>query len=135
MLLPVATAQLSLVNDTFVERVARHVQGRANPLVHGARLEHSTLTLVGSKRMQNVLNLSARALSDDIPGDFVETGVWHGGVSMILAARLQAEGHPGGRSHWAADSFRGFPPNDAHEPAGQSKVRTPCGYVETDAHK
>lgn len=98
---------IALMNDSFVEAVARHVQD-VRPMSQHLKLKQRPLTLCGPKRIRNVLELSARALAEGVPGDFVETGVYHGGVSMVLAARLEAERHPSGRSLWAADSLKGF---------------------------
>ncbi len=44
-----------------------------------------------------------------IVGDFVETGVWRGGITMFMKAFLHAyENHE--RKVWVADSFEGWPP-------------------------
>lgn len=55
-----------------------------------------------------------RSLMEDVEknavaGDFVETGVWRGGISMFMKAFLRAyENHE--RKVWVADSFEGWPP-------------------------
>jgi hypothetical protein len=69
-------------------------------------------TMVGLARLDNVLDCTARALVDGIPGDLVETGVWRGGTAIYLRAILAALGDDT-RSVWACDSFQGLPVADA----------------------
>lgn len=65
-------------------------------------------TMVGLARLDNVLDCTARALTDGVPGDLVETGVWRGGTAIFLRAILAALGDAD-RRVWACDSFRGLP--------------------------
>jgi O-methyltransferase len=60
------------------------------------------------------------ALSFNIPGDFVECGVWRGGASFLMADLLrQAEIHD--RKVWLFDSFEGMPPPEEIDgPAAQA---------------
>jgi O-methyltransferase len=52
-------------------------------------------------------------VSDGVPGDLIETGVWRGGAVIFMRAVLQAMGDTT-RTVWAADSFEGLPaPNVA----------------------
>ncbi len=46
---------------------------------------------------------------NQIPGDFVECGVWRGGSSMMAAMTLIAEGDTS-RRLWLYDTFEGMPP-------------------------
>jgi hypothetical protein len=69
-------------------------------------------TMVGLARLGNVLDCTARALVDDVPGDLVETGVWRGGTAIFLRAILAALGDEH-RRVWACDSFAGLPEADA----------------------
>ena len=74
-------------------------------------------TMVGHLRLANVAELCRRALDDDIPGDFCETGVWRGGVTILMRGVLAAYGIED-RTVWVADSFQGLPvPNGADYPA------------------
>ena len=45
-----------------------------------------------------------------VPGDFIEAGVWRGGVIILMRALLNAYGITG-RKVFAADSFAGIPKN------------------------
>jgi O-methyltransferase len=56
-------------------------------------------------------------LNQRIEGDLIETGVWRGGASILMAGILRIYGDTN-RSVWVADSFRGLPPPDPeHYPA------------------
>jgi hypothetical protein len=55
---------------------------------------------------QAVLDVEARG----VPGDFIEAGVWRGGVIILMRALLNAHAISG-RRVFAADSFAGIPKN------------------------
>ena len=65
-------------------------------------------TMVGTVRLENVHELVRRTLQDEIPGDLVETGVWRGGVIILMRALLEEYGDAD-RLVWACDSFEGLP--------------------------
>ena len=65
-------------------------------------------TMVGTARLENVGDLLSRAISEEVPGDFVETGVWRGGTSMYARAVLDSLGEES-REVFLCDSFEGLP--------------------------
>jgi O-methyltransferase len=65
-------------------------------------------TMVGLVRLDNVHHCIDSILKEKIPGDFVETGVWRGGVIMLMKAILE-EKNISDRTIWAFDSFQGLP--------------------------
>ncbi len=67
------------------------------------------LTMIGIKRMVNLRELIESVLADNIPGDFIETGVWRGGACIMMRALLKAHNITD-RCVWVADSFAGLPP-------------------------
>ena len=69
-------------------------------------------TMVGMKRLHNVERCCLSAIRDQTPGDFVETGVWRGGCSILMRAVLAASGDTQ-RAVWLFDSFQGLPKPDA----------------------
>lgn len=69
-------------------------------------------TMVGVKRLDNVLDCAVAAVERGVPGDFIETGVWRGGVTILMRAVLAAMGDDD-RTVWVADSFEGLPVPDA----------------------
>jgi hypothetical protein len=66
-------------------------------------------TMVGWERLNNVHQCAVSVIQDGVPGDFIETGVWRGGVCILMRAVLKAYGDRA-RKVWVADSFDGFPP-------------------------
>merc|ERR550514_1566673 len=68
-------------------------------------------------RKISTVELSLRALRDGVEGDFVETGVWDGGSSILMALTLEKYDKED-RQLWSADSFQGLPTEDE---AGWSK--------------
>jgi O-methyltransferase len=70
-------------------------------------------TMVGTRRLQNLRELTQRALDDDVPGDFIETGVWRGGCCILMRGILAAN-EVTDRNVYVADSFAGLPAPNAH---------------------
>ena len=66
-------------------------------------------TMVGVDRLRNLRDLAQTALDDNIPGDFIETGVWRGGCCILMRGILAANGVRE-RKVYVADSFKGVPP-------------------------
>lgn len=66
-------------------------------------------TMIGKKRMDNIHFCAREVIKNEIPGDFVETGVWRGGATIFMRAILKAYGDKN-RRVWVADSFAGLPP-------------------------
>ena len=69
-------------------------------------------TMVGVDRLRNVRDLVQTALDENIPGDFIETGVWRGGCCILMRGILAANGVRD-RKIYVADSFTGVPPPKA----------------------
>ena len=49
----------------------------------------SGLTMVGMKRLENVQACIEAVLTENVPGDLIETGVWRGGTSIFMRARAE----------------------------------------------
>ncbi len=78
-------------------------------------------TMIGLKRLQSLEACATSALHENVPGDFVEAGVWRGGASILLRAVLRAYGDTE-RCVWLADSFEGLPVPDLQKyPADGAK--------------
>jgi len=65
-------------------------------------------TMVGLARLSNLRELVEKTLLENIPGDYIETGVWRGGCCILMKAVLTAYGER--RKLYVADSFVGLPP-------------------------
>ena len=68
-------------------------------------------SMIGQKRMLQLQRAAEFVIERDIPGDFIETGVWRGGSCILLRAILKVYGVVD-RKVWVADSFAGLPPPD-----------------------
>jgi hypothetical protein len=75
---------------------------------NGSDIPSVAHTMVGLARLDNVQYCLERVLADDVPGDFIETGVWRGGTCIFARAILRAYGVTD-RQVWVADSFAGMP--------------------------
>ncbi|VEP17549.1 Demethyldecarbamoylnovobiocin O-methyltransferase [Hyella patelloides LEGE 07179] len=69
-------------------------------------------TMIGFKRLDTLQKCVEDVLENDIPGDFLEAGVWRGGACIFMRAILQAYGIKD-RQIWVADSFQGVPAPNA----------------------
>jgi O-methyltransferase len=69
-------------------------------------------TMVGLRRLDNVEHCIETVLTDHVPGDLIEAGVWRGGTSIFMRAVLAAHDDPA-RRVWVADSFEGLPKPNA----------------------
>ena len=69
-------------------------------------------TMIGRARLRNLRDLVATAISEGVPGDLIETGVWRGGACILMRAALEVLGDLG-RRVFVADSFEGLPAPDA----------------------
>lgn len=68
-------------------------------------------TMIGMRRLTSLQHCVETVLTENIPGDLVECGVWRGGASILMRAVLAAYGDTT-RRVWLADSFEGVPPPD-----------------------
>lgn len=73
--------------------------------------DHPTLfgfTMIGYDRLENVRKCIEDVLKNNVPGDFIETGVWRGGTTIFMRALLELY-RVTDRTVWVADSFEGMP--------------------------
>jgi len=66
-------------------------------------------TMIGLKRLHSLREQVERTLAENVPGDYIETGVWRGGACILMRAVLAAYGETE-RCVYVADSFAGVPP-------------------------
>ncbi|NEO12986.1 MULTISPECIES: TylF/MycF family methyltransferase [unclassified Moorena] len=84
---------------------------------HGQDWPSQAQSMIGLKRMDNIQKCVEQVISDRVPGDLIETGVWRGGATIFMQAILKAYGIRD-RNVWVADSFEGLPaPNIKKYPA------------------
>lgn len=101
-----AITQAKQNGETIHLRLAPgHVRRNQPDLRNYTEYAHS---MVGRRRLDHLQQCVEQILTDNIPGDLLEAGVWRGGCCMLLRAVLAAhEVHD--RVVWAADSFAGVP--------------------------
>ena len=68
-------------------------------------------TMIGDMRLRNIQALANKIFEENIPGDFMETGVWRGGACIFMNAILEAN-QITHRKVYVCDSFEGLPPPD-----------------------
>jgi O-methyltransferase len=88
----------------FFRRMSARLRGHAWPA--------NAYSMVGPKRLDNIRFCLEDVLEKNIPGDFIETGVWRGGACIFARGVLKAHGITD-RKVWVADSFEGLPKPDA----------------------
>lgn len=107
-------------NENMTDAVLKIIRG--TPPCGAATIPRKLITV----------ELSIRALRDGVDGDFVETGAWTGGSSILMALALEKYDSKN-RRLWSADSFQGLPVEDevrySHDKATveQNKAQ---GHVE-----
>jgi O-methyltransferase len=65
-------------------------------------------TLTSKERIAALANATEYVVRRDVPGDFVECGVWHGGSAMVMALTLRRLG-AANRRLWLYDTFDVMP--------------------------
>ena len=95
-------------------------------------------TMAGHKRLENVEKCVNHVLSNQIPGDFIETGVWRGGASIFMRAMLKVHGDKK-RKVWVADSFQGLPKpkneEDGWDLSDEKYLKVNLDQVKKNFHK
>ena len=85
--------------------------------IHGKGWPTHADTMIGLKRLENIEACMNTILQDNVPGEFMEAGVWRGGAGIFIRAILK-EKNIRNRNLWMADSFHGLPkPNPDQYPA------------------
>ncbi len=84
---------------------------RFNPELREGGKDWPTIahTMIGQKRLNNIQQCMEDVLAQNVPGDFIETGVWRGGATILMRGVLKAYDVKD-RTVWVADSFQGLPP-------------------------
>lgn len=65
-------------------------------------------TMMGSRRLAQLRWCVERVLTENVPGDLIEAGVWRGGAGILMSGILRARA-VSDRGVWVADSFAGLP--------------------------
>lgn len=66
-------------------------------------------TMVGRKRLQNIRTTLEDVVKNEVPGDFVETGAWRGGVGIFAKMVLDVRGQGHCRKVHLFDAWEALP--------------------------
>jgi len=106
----------------FGIRIVREITPDPKRRAKGEDWPEYAHTMIGLKRLTNIENCINTIISDNIRGDFIETGVWRGGAVIFMRALLKIHA-VNDRIVWAADSFCGLPrPNSIVYPADKNDI-------------
>ena len=110
------TQYIQLVKQAVLGIVYADWEGHTNGDTWPASAVGGAITMIGLRRLDNLQFLLEEVIRLNIPGDFIETGAWRGGATILGAAIFQAYGQTcpstACRRVFVADSFQGIPPVD-----------------------
>ncbi len=89
-------------------------------------------TMTTTARIEAVISATRHVVKHDIPGDFVESGVWMGG-SIMAAARTLVELGATDRDLYLYDTFEGLPAPGEHDRITGSDQDLAALYAEANA--
>jgi O-methyltransferase len=92
-------------------------------------------TMVGVHRMVNVYESLKEVTMKNIPGDFVETGVWKGGACILANAVIHEFNEQTNRKVYVFDSFEGLPAPYMEEDAGDNHHTIACLAINLESVK
>lgn len=75
----------------------------------GANRPEGAMSMLGMRQFKNMRDCVIDVVSNGVAGDFLEAGVWRGGMTIYMRALLRALG-VSDRKVYVADSFAGLPP-------------------------
>lgn len=102
LFIPGLAGSVHTINDV------RQLPFNASKRARGNDSPEYGLSMIGQLRMNNLRTLLEDVLARNVPGSFVECGVWRGGASIFAKAVLTAHGAQ--RDVHLVDSFQGLPP-------------------------
>lgn len=105
--------QIKQNGDTLIINIKK-LDGTLTPAYKLRNFTEFSHTMIGRKRLDNLHWCMGEILKDNIPGDFIETGVWRGGTIIFMRGFLAAHKIEN-RLVWGADSFEGVPPPSYEE--------------------
>jgi O-methyltransferase len=129
-LAPAASLYLDLLEKSLLNAIYGESKLEQTLLLLAQKLRHPYLTrhgtfgwparahtMVGRQRLHHLRKLVERTISEEVPGDYIETGVWRGGACILMRGVLAAY-DVRDRQVFCADSFEGLPrPDGARYPA------------------
>lgn len=114
---PIKRMVLNKIINTFEKKKINVVQQQSFKFEEryvGIGWPANGYTMTGMKRLNNVEFCINEILKNNVPGDFIETGVWKGGTCIFMRALLKIN-QITDRKVWVADSFQGLPKPDTEK--------------------
>jgi hypothetical protein len=114
---PAATLYLDLLKRSLTNTIFEPEPdaNEETPRYVQAAISHyqqsSAVSMLPLARFDNLQFCITDAVTQKVPGDLVETGVWRGGATIFMRAMLKVLAADD-RRVWAADSFEGLPKPD-----------------------
>jgi O-methyltransferase len=114
-----ATCLNAVEQDLYLDSIKKSIIGLEgldvnHPNFH-SHWRSSRLTIVNGGGLDTLIECMQTVHEEKIPGDFLEAGVWKGGVTILMKAFLNAVGDSD-RKVYVADSFQGWQ-DDVNDPA------------------
>ena len=104
---------------------------RARVLVASPELKAiNAYSMAGLRRLENLYGLAAAVAARNVPGDFVECGVFNGGSAAAISCALRETDRRG----WLYDSFAGLPQTTAADGPDAESFVGKCVGSETQVH-
>jgi O-methyltransferase len=79
--------------DKFINlkgfRICKEVKSTREKRMVGEDWPVHADTMIGIKRLENIQYCFQQVIKENIPGDFIETGVWRGGSTIFMRALLK----------------------------------------------
>ena len=130
-------AELSLVPSLAKRDDAKLTLRKLDPQIRKVGYDWTYLgdTMTGWERLDNVRDLLMSAIQNNVPGDYIETGVWRGGSSIfakavITAYEAEEEEYSSRRVSYVCDSFHGLPPGEKKLDVGDTDIWDNVPYLE-----
>lgn len=91
-------------------------------------------TIAKFVQIENLRRIGEEVIRRGVPGDFLEAGIWAGGLVIYMAGLLRAYGETD-RALWAADSFAGIPKSrDGQDAVDQWVERWEAGLARVQSN-
>ncbi|MES2780546.1 MAG: TylF/MycF/NovP-related O-methyltransferase [Bacteroidota bacterium] len=97
------------------------LEGEMIRKMNGQAIIRDAESMIGVKRMDNILFCLENVIKDNIPGDLIETGAWMGGATIFMRGILKAYDITD-RKVYVADSFEGLPVPDKKYPSDKDSI-------------
>lgn len=103
----------AVLSDVLIRALSYqlYVDRPEDDFVKGHTWPLHAVSMGGTAAMRNVVDLIEKVMAANVPGDFVETGVWKGANGILARKLLDAAGDT--REVYSLDSYEWLPPPDA----------------------